>query len=126
MRRFRSVGRSRRGPTVELRLYSRTEGTWTVLEVGGEVDLSTAASLRTRIDEIVASGARRLVVDLTAVGFIDSSGLSALVSAMKAMRVAEGELMLVCGAESIFKVFTVTGLDRMFAIRRSVAEAINS
>lgn len=95
-----------------------------MLEVGGEVDLSTAASLRARIDEIVASGTRRLVVDLTAVGFMDSSGLSALVAGMKAMRAAAGEMTLACGTDSILKVFSVTGLDRVFAIRRSVAEAI--
>jgi anti-sigma B factor antagonist len=97
-----------------------------VLEVGGEVDLSTAASLRTRIDEIVDGGTRRLVVDLTAVGFMDSSGLSALVAGMKAMRSAGGELILVCGTESILKVFTVTGLDRVFEIRRSLAEAVDA
>jgi anti-sigma B factor antagonist len=92
--------------------------------VGGEVDLSTASSLRARIDEIVRGGSRRLVVDLSAVGFMDSSGLSALVAGLKFMRTAGGELTIVCGAESILKVFTVTGLDRVFTIRRAVAEAI--
>jgi len=95
-----------------------------VLEVGGEVDLSTAPSLRARIDEIVSGGSRRLVVDLSAVGFMDSSGLSALVAGMKGMRAAGGRFTLVSGTDSILKVFTVTGLDRVFTIRRAVAEAI--
>jgi anti-sigma B factor antagonist len=97
-----------------------------VLEVGGEVDLSTAPSLRARIDEIVGSGSKRLVVDLTSVGFMDSSGLSALVAGMKGMRAAGGKLALACGTDSILKVFTVTGLDRVFTIGRSVAEASSS
>jgi anti-sigma B factor antagonist len=92
--------------------------------VGGEVDLSTAASLRARIDEIIAGGAGRLVIDLSAVGFMDSSGLSALVAGLKAMRVAGGELTIVCGTESILKVFMVTGLERVFTIRGAVTEAI--
>jgi anti-sigma B factor antagonist len=92
--------------------------------VGGEVDLSTASSLRARIDELIEGGSGRLVVDLNAVGFMDSSGLSALVSGMKGMRVAGGEFTIVCGAESIRKMFTVTGLDQVFTIRRAIAEAI--
>ena len=113
----------RKGQTVELRLESKSEGDWTVLEVGGEVDLSTAASLRARIEQIVHGGARRLVVDLNGVGFMDSSGLSVLVAGMKTMREAGGEFTLACRGESILKVFSVTGLDRVFAISGSVTEA---
>lgn len=91
--------------------------------MGGEVDLSTAASLRARIEQIVQGGSRRLVVDLNGVGFMDSSGLSVLVAGMKAMREAGGEFTLVCRGESILKVFSVTGLDRVFSIHGSVAEA---
>jgi anti-sigma B factor antagonist len=94
--------------------------------VGGEVDLSTAPTLRARIDDVVVGGSRRLVVDLTGVGFMDSSGLSALVAGMKGMRAAGGELAIVCGTESILKVFTVTGLDRVMTIRPSVTETGNA
>jgi anti-sigma B factor antagonist len=94
-----------------------------VLDVEGEIDLSTAPTLRNRIDQLVHDGARRLVVNLERVGFMDSSGLSALVSSMKRMQEADGELALVCAQDSILKVFTVTGLDRVFAIHGSVAEA---
>lgn len=117
------LGRLRRGPAVELRLDTRNEGEWTVLDVGGEVDLSTAPTLRRRIDALIHDGARRLVVDLERVGFLDSSGLSALVAAMKGMREVGGELALTCRQESVLKLFAVTGLDRMFAIHGTVAEA---
>lgn len=87
------------------------------------MDLSTAASLRARIEQIVRGGARRLVVDLNRVGFMDSSGLSVLVAGMKAMGEAGGEFAIVCSSESILKVFSVTGLDRVLAIHTSVTEA---
>jgi anti-sigma B factor antagonist len=115
-----------RRPAVELRLDSREEGDWTVLDVVGEVDLSSAPFLRTRIEELVHLGAQRLVVDLRGVGFMDSSGLSVLVSCMKRMREAGGELAIACPNGSILKVFTVTGLDRLFTIRPSVGEAIRA
>jgi anti-sigma B factor antagonist len=91
--------------------------------VGGEVDLSTAPSLRARIEQIVHEGSRRLVIDLNGVGFMDSSGLSVLVAGMKSMREAGGEFTLACRGEAILKVFSVTGLDRVFEISGSVAEA---
>jgi anti-sigma B factor antagonist len=63
-----------------------------VLEVVGEVDLSSAPLLRARMEELLYLGSRRLVVDLQGVGFMDSSGLSVLVASMKRMREAGGEL----------------------------------
>jgi anti-sigma B factor antagonist len=91
--------------------------------VGGELDLSTGPALRSRIDELVANGIRRLIVNLQEVGFLDSSGLSVLVAARKRMQEAGGELALICANESVLKVFAVTNLDRVFAIYGSVAEA---
>jgi anti-sigma B factor antagonist len=94
--------------------------------VGGEIDLSTAPKLRTRIDTLIHDGSRALVVDLERVRFLDSSGLAALIAAMKGMQEAGGRLVICCGQESVLKVFKVTGLDRVFAIHGSVAEAIGA
>jgi anti-sigma B factor antagonist len=107
-------------------LDTRTEVDWTVLDVAGEVDLSTAPTLRSRIDELIREGVRHLVVDLTAVGFMDSSGLSVLVSVMKRMEDADGRLAIVCSRDPVLKVFTITGLDRVFAIHGSLAEVTAS
>jgi anti-sigma B factor antagonist len=93
-----------------------------VLDVAGEVDLSTAPAMRARIDELIRDGARSLAVDLADVGFMDSSGLSVLVSAMKRMEGADGRLAIVCARDPVLKVFTITGLDRVFAIHGSLAE----
>lgn len=97
-----------------------------MLAVDGEVDLSTAPTLRVRIEQLIHDGARRLVVSLEDVGFMDSSGLSALVAGYKRMQESEGELSLVCRDRSVLRVFTVTGLDRVFAIHPTVEEAIPS
>lgn len=91
--------------------------------MGGELDLSTAPSLRTRIDQMITEGSRRLLVSLEDVGFLDSSGLSALVASRKEMQAVGGELALVCRNEAVLKVFSVTNLDRIFAIYGSMNEA---
>jgi anti-sigma B factor antagonist len=76
-----------------------------------------------RIDSLVNDGVRRLVVNLERVGFVDSSGLAALIAARKGMQGAGGELALSCGQEPVLKLFAVTGLDRVFSIHDSVAGA---
>jgi anti-sigma B factor antagonist len=57
---------------------------------------------------------------------MDSSGLSALVSARKGMDEAGGLMTLTCSRESLLNIFTVTGLDRVFSIHATVAEAVAS
>lgn len=111
---------------VDIRLMHRSEDGWDVLDVEGEVDLSTAPALRARIDEAIAGGSRRMVVSLERVTFMDSSGLSVLVSAFKAMREAGGRIALVCVEPSIAKIFTITGLDRILSIHPTVHEALSA
>lgn len=60
------------------------------------------------------------------VSFLDSSGLSVLVASRKDMQETGGELALVCTNESVLKVFSVTNLDRVFAIYGSLGEATES
>jgi anti-sigma B factor antagonist len=114
------------GRPVELRLTTRDENGWTVLDVDGEVDLSSAPTLRSHIEQLIEDGSRKLVISLEEVGFMDSSGLSALVSSYKRMQDAEGELSIVCRDRAVLRVFTVTGLDRVFRIHPSLEEAVPS
>jgi anti-sigma B factor antagonist len=117
---------SREVRTIDLVLESRTESGWGVLAVKGEVDLYTSPQLKDKVTEMVDRGHSRLVIDLTDVGFMDSSGLGVLVTALKRAREREGSLALVCPEGSVHKVLTITGLDRVFPIHRSVAEATAS
>ena len=90
------------------------------------MDLSTAPALRSRIERVVEGGSRRLVIDLADVSFMDSSGLSVLVSGFKGMREAGGHMSVVCPNVAIAKIFSITGLDRVFSIHRSVDEALSA
>jgi anti-sigma B factor antagonist len=108
---------------IDLVLESRTESGWGVLAVKGEVDLYTSPQLKEKVGEMVEQGQSRLVIDLTDVGFMDSSGLGVLVTALKRARERDGQLALVCPEGSVHKVLTITGLDRVFPIHQSVTEA---
>ncbi len=111
---------------IDLVLESRTESGWGVLAVKGEVDLYTSPQLREKVSELVDQGHSRLLIDLTDVGFMDSSGLGVLVTGLKRARERDGTLALVCPEGSVHKVLTITGLDRVFPIHGSVAEAVAS
>ncbi|GIJ47387.1 anti-sigma-B factor antagonist [Virgisporangium aliadipatigenens] len=109
---------------MELSLSTHDFGDHTVLEVGGEVDVYTAPRLRERLIELVEAGARHVVVDLSRVEFLDSTGLGVLVGALKRLRAVNGTLKLVCAHERLLKIFRITALDRVFALYDSVDAAV--
>jgi anti-sigma B factor antagonist len=94
-----------------------------VLEVHGEVDVSTAPELRSKLLAVAQSGQKTAVVDLTNVTFVDSTALGVLVSALKRFRSNGGDLRLVVTQPHITKVLEITGLTDVFAIYTSSTEA---
>lgn len=97
---------------------------WVVLHLAGELDMATSPRLRQDVVALVAKGRRFLVVDLTEVDFVDSTGLGVLVGAMKRVRVHDGELHVVVASDRLRQLFEVTRLVRAFALFESVEEAI--
>ena len=91
--------------------------------VEGEVDVHTAAQLRQTLDQEIAEGFVRLVVDLDSVAFLDSTGLGVLVGRLKLVRNGSGWLRIVCTSDRILRVFRITGLDKVFPIHATVDEA---
>ncbi|MBT8228089.1 MAG: STAS domain-containing protein [Dactylosporangium sp.] len=108
---------------MELSMSTRVAGGCTVLTVGGEVDVYTAPRLRERLIDLFEQGSRRVVVDLSGVEFLDSTGLGVLVGALKRLRAASGALGLVCPHERLLKVFRITALDRVFSLYNTVEAA---
>jgi anti-sigma B factor antagonist len=112
------------GGRVEVSVSRNAGGDVPVVAVSGEVDVYSAPALKEQLTELLKSGARSLVVDLSDVAFLDSTGLGALVEARAATNDAGGKLPIVCGQERILKLFTITGLDGVFDIHPTVDEAV--
>lgn len=104
----------------------RAEGSWSVVDVHGEIDLSTAPKLRARIVELVAEGRNRIVANLEGVEFMDSTGLGVLMGALRRVREQDGELVLVCTNRPVLRILDLTSLDKVFHIYDSVDAAIAS
>lgn len=97
-----------------------------VVAVGGEIDLFTAPELKAAIGEALESGHTRIVVDLTATTFLDSTALGVLIGAVKRLRSRDGVLTIVNTDPNIAKTFEITGLDQIFTIRPSREEAVEA
>jgi len=97
-----------------------------VISLAGEVDLYTAPEFKQQLLEVIAQGAREVIVDLTNTTFIDSTTLGVLVGGVKRLRPNDGQLSLVCSDRNITKIFEITGLDRVFTIHTTREEAIDA
>lgn len=110
------------GP-VDFRVEAQPQGALTVVTVEGELDVHTAPQLSSALDGIYASG-QAVVVDLSGVPFMDSTGLSVFVTALKRTKEADGQLGLVVTEPAVLKVFTITGLDTVLAVHDSLDAAL--
>jgi anti-sigma B factor antagonist len=95
-----------------------------VIEVGGQVDLYSAPEFKQRTARVIGEGAECVIIDLSRVTFMDSTGLGVLVGALKRMRAARAELLLVVTDYDIERLFELTGLDGSFEVYRSRADAL--
>ncbi len=97
-----------------MNLETAPQGTDTaVIRCDGRLTMVTAAALKAAVTATVADGRPHVVIDLTSVPFIDSSGLGALVSGLKETRQAGGDLRIVGAAEQVRTVLGLTNLDRV-------------
>ena len=102
----------------------RESGGVVVIGVDGQLIVSNRHELKERVSEAVDFGSRKVLVDFTRTGYIDSSGLGALVSLAKKLRETGGELRLAGLNEDLRTLFELTKLDTLFAITASADEAL--
>jgi anti-sigma B factor antagonist len=95
-----------------------------VVTLAGEVDLYTAPEFREVLLRSIDEGARHVIVDLSSVTFVDSTALGVLVGGAKRLGPHQGSLLIVCGLEEIRRVLEIAGLAGVFAIHRTLAEAL--
>jgi anti-sigma B factor antagonist len=112
-----------------LDLHLTTSAGFTVVKVGGEIDLESAPELRDCLNQTIDAGSRQLVVDLRRVSFIDSMGLGVLVGAKRRLRGQDAgqvgsPLQLVCAEGLVLRVLRISGLDRVFPLHATLTEAL--
>ena len=105
-------------------LPTRPAGCWTVARLAGEIDLDTGPLLRDALLAAINAGNRHLVLDMSDVEFIDSSGLNVLVATFRRAQLVDGGVRLVITRNRVLDTLRITGLDTFFSIYPSVADAV--
>lgn len=108
----------------ELQLSSEVLQGIHVLRASGEVDLSVKEQFERRIDEAVEGAHSPLVIDLTDVRYMDSSGLNVLARAQRRMTARNDRLCIVLQDPHLQKVFEMMGFDKLFRIYQTLDHAI--
>lgn len=109
---------------MELSVDVQPQGGHTLVDLAGEIDIHTAPELHRRLSALLEDGHERLLVDMGSVAFLDSTGISVLVTAFKETRQRGGWLRLVDLGEPVLKVLRLTGLVQVLEIYPTRAEAV--
>jgi anti-sigma B factor antagonist len=96
------------------------------LDLEGEVDVYTAPLLRQEIMEQVDNGVKHMLVNLEKVEYLDSTGLGILIGGVKRLKEGGGSLKLVGPTARITRIFEITGLNKIFDVYTTEAEALSS
>ena len=96
----------------------------TVVRIDGQLIVGNRQELKSLIQESLDNGERKFLIDCSQTGYIDSSGLGALVSLTKKVREQGGELRIAALNDDLRSLFELTKLDTLFHISPSAEEAL--
>ena len=112
----------------ELNINERQAGDVTVLDMSGKITIGEGSvALRTAIRRLLEEGKKRILLNLSGVSYVDSSGIGELVSSYTAIGKEDGgQLKLLNLTQKIRDLLTITKLLTVFDVYESEAEALNS
>jgi len=96
-----------------------------VIKISGELDQYNADKHRIRIDmKIITPDIRKIILDISELSFIDSSGVGFLIGRFKTAKAFCKDLSLVCSSPYINKILTTCGIERIIKKYKSIEEAL--
>lgn len=105
-------------------ITTRTQNGVTLVAFAGKLDSNTSPQAQQALDAMLASGARKMVIDFTALDYISSAGLRVLLGTAKGLSGAGGALHLFGLNETIREVFDISGFSTILAVFATEAEAL--
>jgi anti-sigma B factor antagonist len=109
----------------EISIEIQTTSDVPVVRLTGELDIDQAVRVREHLDKVIDAGTVRLVIDLSDVSYIDSTGLGMLVAVHKRLIAEQGFYVLTVPRASQRKVFEITGLSTVLVIVESLEDALS-
>lgn len=110
---------------MEFQITSETaEEEIAVINVAGELDLYTAPRLKESLLAAFEDGIKKVLIDMSAIHFVDSSALGVLIGGVKRLKPEGGKMVLVSVDENVNWIFRITGLNNVFDIFPTKEEAM--
>lgn len=110
-------------PHFELREEGSDSGAH-IISVSGEIHVSTAPQFSQRLTSAIESGRTAVVLDLSGLEFIDSTGLSVLLNGLRLVNQKQGRMALACANPTVLRLFQITSLMETFDVFPDRAAAI--
>lgn len=101
----------------ELSMSSERDGDGHVICLTGELDLASAPAVQRELERVEASDAAAIVVDLSGLTFMDSTGVRLLLTASARSRLDAERLLLLRGPVAVQRVLELTGVERLLPFR---------
>jgi anti-sigma B factor antagonist len=115
-----------RGGRMQLSIDHRLHGEMVIVTVSGEIDVLSSGQLREYLHALIKDGRVHLVVDLSGVEFLDSTGLGVLVAVHHRLQASDGSMVFVGATERVRNVFHITRLTRVFPLFDTLDEALEA
>ncbi len=98
---------------------------YTIASLEGELDIESSGNFKDEAENKISNGYANMIVDLSKVAYVDSSGLGSLIALQKDARLNGGGLAIVGASEQIRRTMEITQLDKLFEFYDTVEEALN-
>jgi len=108
----------------DLSIHVHVHGGMNVFELTGSLDIATSPTVRAALVEASERGDHRLIVDLSKVDFLDSTGLGAMIGAQRRAKEFDGDVRLVAKEGQILRLLRITGLMKVFAVYATLDDAV--
>lgn len=99
---------------MSINISSELDNNFWNVSIEGELDVSSADELKNKLHKIVDEKMLDVKIDLTNLEYIDSTGLGVMIGVLKKLRVNEKEIYILNPRSNVKKIFTITGLDKIF------------
>lgn len=86
------------------------------ISLEGELDVSTADKLKEHLYTLVEKKMVDMKIDLTNLDYIDSTGLGVMIGVLKKLKISDKEIYIINPKDNVKKIFTITGLDKIFKV----------
>ncbi len=108
-----------------MKIEFRDKGNYIVANLEGELDIESSSDFKKKAGMEISNGHSNMIIDLSQVVYVDSSGLGALIALQREARLNGGALVIIGATEQIRRTMKITHLDKLFEFYDTLEEAID-